>query len=256
MSTVVNDGFNCAQRTGWKFVMFEWGQTSELSAYCIPGNLQLRYLWSKLLPFLLTPNPAGNHKALTRDHCFLCSNTFLTPCYPSKSSSPSFIGFVVLSNTLHQPVLDFSLHIQGFLVSELSWYQIFAGSFIDAYHFWENVFMMASPRDSRSERVQSGDVSVVLRSWMPDCAGDIIDRHCYCDNTRQQPIVTKKNFSLLVNKDHNGKQLASKAVHFCFNETVVYALNFKLSSSCLICSTFFSAVTSKNRSFCRFFWSI
>ena len=141
MSTVVNVGFHCAQRTGWKFVMLDWGQTSELSAYCIPGNLQLQYLWSKLSPFLLTPNPAGNHKVLTRDHCFLCSNTFLTPCYPSKSSSPSFIGFVVLSNTLHQPVLDFSLHIQGFLVSKLSWYQIFAGYFIDGYHLWKISFL-------------------------------------------------------------------------------------------------------------------
>ena len=91
---------------------------------------------------------------------------------------------------------------------------------------------------------------------MPDCAEDLKDLHCYCDNTRQQPIVTKKNLSLLVKTDHNGKQLARKAVHFCFKETVVYALNFKLSSSRLICSTFFSAVTSKKPNFLQVFFEV
>ena len=71
---------------------------------------------------------------------------------------------MVLSNTLNQPVLDFSLHIQGFLVSKLSWYQIFAGSFIDAIPQEKMFFYDGSSRDVRSERVQSGDVSVVLRS--------------------------------------------------------------------------------------------
>ena len=89
---------------------------------------------------------------------------------------------------------------------------------------------------------------------MPDCAGDLIDRHCYCDNTRQQPMVTEKNLSLLVKPDHNGKQLARKAVHFCFKETVAYTLNSKLSSSRLIFATLFSAVTSKAPNFLQVFF--
>ena len=67
-------------------------------------------------------------------------------------------------------------------------------------------------------------------------------------------MVTEKNLSLLVKPDHNGKQLARKAVHFCFKETVAYTLNSKLSSSRLIFATLFSAVTSKAPNFLQVFF--